>query len=259
MGLNGSDYGKIGFAAIAGTAACIAALAYFGGMRGRSDLFLAETYYDSAVSGLSPGGDVAFRGVKIGEVKSISFIGADYLEAAEADRQKIRIVLSLNRRLIRPRPGSTPLETLRHMIRKGVRATLHSNGITGISRIELDYPAMPVRDARISWTPEHVCIPPAPSMLESLADAATRVIGHLDRMDLAAACSNLTSAISSAASVAKSAADLLDSGAPAISGILENLEAASRRAKEFTEEIRSEPSLLLRSREHDPLPETGAR
>ena len=71
-----------GFTVVVGFAAVVAALVYFGGMRGRGDEFLAEMYYDAPVSGLSVGSEVNVRGIKVGEGKSISFIGADYAEAS---------------------------------------------------------------------------------------------------------------------------------------------------------------------------------
>lgn len=257
MGGGKANYARIGFTVVAGIAAIAAALAYFGGVRGKGDEFLAETYYDSAVSGLSVGSEVNFRGVKIGEVKSISFIGADYLEASESDAAKIRVVMALNKRLMRPRPGSTPLDALKRMIRKGVRAMVSSSGITGLSRIELDYPALPRPKEKLSWKPAYLCIPPAPSMLESFADSATRIMNHINDMDLKSFCNDLTSAVSSASRAAEGAAGILEANAPAVSEMLSNLGEAARLIKEAAAEIRDEPSLLLRSRDREPLPETA--
>ena len=62
-----ANYGRIGFAVVAGTLAIIGTLVYLGGFGGRSDIVYAETYSDNAVTGLSVGSDVNMRGVKIGE------------------------------------------------------------------------------------------------------------------------------------------------------------------------------------------------
>lgn len=254
---NHASYAKVGFTVIVGFAAVVAVLVYFGGMRGRGDEFLAETYYDAPVSGLSVGSEVNFRGVKVGEVKSISFIGADYAEASEADMQKIRIVLAFNRRLLRPRAGTSPLDTIRHLVRKGVRATVSSSGITGLSKVELNYPMVKVENEKISWVPEHTCIPPAPSILESFADSATKVMNHLNDMDLAKTCSNITSMVESAAKLVGDTSAFVDSQRPTLDAILANLESASEKLKMFADAISDEPSLLLRSREVERLPETS--
>ena len=115
-GSSHASYAKVGFAVVAGAVALVGTLVSFGGMRGRADEFLAETYYDAPVSGLSVGSDVNFKGVKVGEVRSITFIGSDYPEAVEADRQKVRVVLAFNSRLMRARDGATPLDAVRHMV-----------------------------------------------------------------------------------------------------------------------------------------------
>jgi len=254
---NHASYAKVGFTVVVGFAAVVAALVYFGGMRGRGDEFLAEMYYDAPVSGLSVGSEVNFRGVKVGEVKSISFIGADYAEASEADMQKIRIVLAFNRRLLRPRAGTSPLDTIRHLVRKGVRATVSSSGITGLSKVELNYPLVKVADEKISWVPEHTCIPPAPSILESFADSATKVMNHINSMDLARTCSNFTATVESAAKLVGDASAFVETQRPTIDAILANLEGATERLKEFSDAISDEPSLLLRSRKEEQLPETS--
>ena len=67
LGSSRASYAKVGFAVVAGAVALVGTLVYFGGMRGRADEFLAETYYDAPVSGLSVGSDVNYRGVKVGD------------------------------------------------------------------------------------------------------------------------------------------------------------------------------------------------
>lgn len=257
-GSSRASYAKVGFAVVAGAVALVGTLVYFGGMRGRADEFLAETYYDAPVSGLSVGSDVNYRGVKVGEVRSITFIGSDYPEAVEADRQKVRIVLAFNSRLVRARDGATPLDAVRHMVRKGVRATVSSSGITGLSKVDLDYPRIAPANAKLSWVPEYVCIPPAPSILESFADSATKVMNHLNGMDLAKTCADLAAMIDAASGTAEAVRGIVEAQRPMVDEILSNLARATADLKEFAAEIRENPALLLRGRAGDPpLPETA--
>ena len=73
---NHTSYRRIGFAVFSGAIAIVLSLIYLGGIRGRGDEILVETHYDKPVSGLSVGSVVNFRGVKVGEVREISFVGS---------------------------------------------------------------------------------------------------------------------------------------------------------------------------------------
>ena len=256
---NHASCAKVGFTVVAGFAAVVAALLYFGGIGRGGGEFLAETYYNASVSGLSVGSEVNFRGVAVGAVKSISFIGADYPDAADADRGKIRIVLAFNDKMARTRQGVSPREVLEHFVSRGMRATVSPSGITGLSKIELNFSSLATAEEPLSWTPEHFCIPPAPSMLEGFADSATKIMNHLKNMDFGTAYASLTSTVSSAGRAVDEVRALVVDERPALDAILSNLEGASATLKDFAERIRDEPSLLLRSRDERPLPETSVR
>ena len=250
------NYFKTGFAALACAAAIVAALAYYGGFVSGKDVFYAETWYDAPVSGLSVGSEVNLRGVKVGEVKSISFIGSDYPEAAETDMRKVRIVFALDGRLLRRNRDADPRATIDWLVSKGIRATVASSGITGLSKVELNFPRMPQEQARLSWTPEHACIPPSPSILESFTDSVTKVMHHLNGMDLAKTGSNFVSIVSSAAKVMEGAGDFVETQLPSLKSTVQNIEAAGESLGALVREIKENPSLLLRGREEQPLPET---
>lgn len=252
---NHANYGKVGFTVILGVVALVASLVYFGGYSTRGGAFLAETYYDTPVTGLNVGSDVTFRGVKVGEVKSISFIGSDYPGTSDADRQCIRVVLSFNRRFADN--VHEPEAMLKRLVRKGVCATVSASGITGIAHVELNYPKVEQPKRRISWTPEYICIPPAPSMLESFSSSAAKVMNHLNQMDLAKTSSNVTAIVESSAKIFSDASVILETSRPSVTAILSNLESATESLKEFAEKINREPSLLLRSSDQPPLPETS--
>ena len=252
---NHANYGKVGFTVILGVVALVASLVYFGGYSTRGGAFLAETYYDTPVTGLNVGSDVTFRGVKVGEVKSIFFIGSDYPGTSDADRQCIRVVLSFNRRFADNE--HEPEAMLKRLVRKGVCATVSASGITGIAHVELNYPKVEQPKRRISWTPEYICIPPAPSMLESFSSSAAKVMNHLNQMDLAKTSSNVTAVVESSAKIFSDASVILETSRPSVTAILSNLESATESLKEFAEKINREPSLLLRSSDQPPLPETS--
>ena len=256
MSDNHANHTKIGFVLVAATAAIIGAMIYLGGAGNGKDEFLAETYCDTAVSGLSKGSEVNFRGVKVGEVKDITFVWREYPEATDEDARQVLIKLELDAAMLCPRPDSSPEETMRRFVEMGLRATVTSSGITGISHIELNYPRVGQPARRISWHPNGVCIPPAPSMLESFSDAATHLMNQLNKIDVNGVWSNLSSLVSDTAKMAQNANAILESQRTAIDSIMNEVEEAGIRIRLLADEIRNNPSLLLRPRDPDALPET---
>lgn len=253
---NSASYAKTGFIVFLGIGAIAATVAYFGGWARNTNDILAETYYENPVSGLSVGSSVTFRGVPVGTVKSVSFIGRDYPTASESDREKIHIVFSVNTAVLGIEDGDAGFAELERKAKAGLRATLRSNGITGLSGLELNYPRN-VREAKpISWTPTRAFIPPAMSMFENLSDSLTRTVNHLNRMNLPRVASNLTATVESTAMLTANMSDLVETAKPGLNEIIDNLTSASASLKEFADEIKSNPSLLLRSRDEEPLEET---
>lgn len=253
---NSSGYARTGFALVFGAVALLAVLIYVAGTGNSRYEFDAETYSDIPVTGLSIGSEVNFRGVKAGTVKGISFVGGTYPEASAQDRLRILIQLKLDRRVFCAPDAGDPEELLARLVQEGLRATISASGITGLSRLEINFPKTPVPAAALSWTPRTLCIPPAPSMLESFSDSATRVMNQIDRMDFVGFWTNLSSAVDNSASVLMNVNEILTEERGRISQILGNLEVTSEALREFAVEIRDNPSLLLRPANPDPLPET---
>ncbi len=256
---NHASYSRIGFAIVVGVAAIVGTLVYLGGFGDYGNELPAETYYDTPVSGLAVGSPVNFRGVKVGEVRRISFVGNDYPEvASRPDGQKIRIVMAFDLRQIRIADGRPPEEHLRQMIEGGLRATVTSSGITGLSRIELNYPKSDLAETEgFAWKAEYVVIPSAPSLLDSFSDAATKVMNQINRMDFTGTWSNLAAIVESAAKLTANVNDLVESQRAGVGDIVENVDAASRTLRELSQSLRENPSLLLRPNDPRPLPETA--
>ena len=118
---NRANYITVALTIIVGLAAIFASLLYFGGLAGQDEVDFAETYYNHSVAGLSVGSEVNFKGVKIGEVKEISFVGAKYDEAAENDREKINILFCVKRNQLELKRGCRAEETLQSLIKRRLR------------------------------------------------------------------------------------------------------------------------------------------
>ncbi len=250
-----ANYARLGFFMVLAGALIVGAVMWFGGADANRHEFLVETYFVDPVSGLDVGSAVNFRGVKVGAVKRISFIAAEYPKAAPEDRQTIWVLLALDRRLIGLSDGNVEGH-VNEMLAKGIHATVSASGVTGLSRIEMNYPKTKIQDKKISWKPKNVCVPPAPSILQSAADSAQRILGQIDRMDLVDAWTNLIYTIKSAGATIEGAGGMLDAQRGNVNEILSNLREASASLRVFADEVRSNPALLLRDRSPEPLDET---
>ena len=252
-----ANYTKIGFAVVAGVAAIIGTLVYLGGAGGAQHTLLAETYYGNAVTGLSVGSDVNFRGVKVGEVRDISFVGSEYYDVAEEDMQKVYILLAFDTRKMRLDADEDPAELLRKLVGKGLHATVSSSGVTGLSKIELNFPVLSAEEPKISWKPEHICIPPQLSMLDSFADAASKFMNQINRMDFVSAWSNVASVAESAAKVAGNVDELVEREKSGLESIVHNLDESAVQIRELVSRVKDNPSLLIRNADPEPLAETS--
>ena len=253
---NHANYARIGGFIIFGIVLILITLAWLGGAGGKKNEFLAETFFSNDVSGLDVGSAVNLRGVRVGSVKRISFLGAVYDVASHEDRRKIHVLLALDKRLFRVNQTENPQKTLEGFVSRGLHATVSSSGVTGLSHIELNFPKGKVVDEKIAWTPENVTIPPAPSILQSAADSATQILDQINRMDLLAAWTNIVGTLENANSTLASLGTLLESNGGNVGEILDNLRETSASLRDFANDIKSNPSLLIRSNDPDRLQES---
>ena len=252
-----TSYTKIGFIVVAGIVAVAGSLFYFGGVRGNGDLVYAETCFDRSVSGLSVGSAVNFRGVKIGEVKEISFVGNKYNVRGDDNlRVYIKMGFPRSRLTAYEDEGVGADEALGYMVESvGIRATVSASGVTGLSRIELDaapdFPAI-----QPSWTPEYAYIPPKPSFIDSFSDSATRVMDQINRMDIASVWSNVSASVESLARLSDGVKSTLEASRSDAERIIGNLSSTAAAVRDLVERLRENPSLLIREHEEQRLPET---
>ena len=249
---NHANYAKIGFTVVIGLVAIVATLIYLGGAGGHSDITYAETYYDTSVSGLSVGSAVNFRGVKIGEVKYISFVGAEYDGVPWPDAQRIYILMAFPHHKMSP---ASP-ERADEFVAKGLRATVTASGVTGLSRIELDIQRDRPPAPKVAWKPRNAYIPSYPSLLDNFSDSATKVMNEINRMDIASVWSNVGAAVESASHAAESIRVIVDSARASVDSIVQDAADAASALRDVTLDLKRNPSLLIRERKADRLEET---
>ena len=257
---NHASYTRIGLTVVIGLVAIIATLIYLGGMRGRDSEILVETYYDKPVAGLSVGSVVNFRGVRIGEVREISFVGNRYVVEGQ-DGSRIYILLALDGKTL---DAANVDETefaariQRDVTARGLRVSVVSSGITGLSRMECDFynpenldPVPP-----LTWTPKHVYIPAKISLFDNIAVAATKVLNQINRMDLNVAWSNINASVEALAVATDGARTMIQTRQGDVDRILDDLSETTVSLKGLSAELKRNPSLLIRERTPERLDET---
>ena len=255
---NQASYAKIGFSIVVGVVAIGLTLVYLGGIRGSRNAILVETYYDREVSGLSVGSPVNFRGVKIGQVKEIDFVGNRY-EAKGNDNLRIYILMALDPRKLGyfGDEGVAVEDTVPYLVRtRGLRASVTPSGITGLSRVECDLhdDADPVES--LPWTPEHAYVPRKMSFLDNFSDAATRVVNQINAMDLVSVWSNVSYSVDSLSRTMQSVQGVVDGCRGDVVRAISDMAETVSNMREFSSEVRANPGSLLRDRRPEPLDET---
>lgn len=176
-------YLRVGVMIIAGVALLLALLWFIGGNRFQKGT-LYESYFSESVQGLEAGAPVKYRGVTVGRVTNLGLVTAEYGAGMPLDFQHSTSRLVFVRfELDTSKIGRVPdTETA---VSLGLRARLASQGLTGLTYLELDfvdpkqYPAL-----QVPWQPEAEYIPSMPSTLSQVQIAAEHLLDKLNAMDL---------------------------------------------------------------------------
>jgi len=144
-------------------------------------------YFDESLRGLAPGAQVDFRGIPLGEVKSVSI---EYDREAKTVRFPVEIDIYPERMRSRYRAGAPemsamerdPQTLLDRLVTRGLRAQLKSaNLLTGQLYVALDFfPKAP--KAKIDWNKKPVQLPTAPGALEDIQQTLGNIASKLEKV-----------------------------------------------------------------------------
>jgi ABC-type transporter Mla subunit MlaD len=182
---------RVGLLIVGGLALLIGLVVFLSGNQ-FSEGVPFESYFKESVQGLEVGAAVKFRGVTLGRVTQIGLVSAEYGRNEPPDVRSATYRLVFVRFVIDPsRVGKLPdTETA---VRTGLRARVASQGITGLSYIELDFvPPNQYPPLKVPWTPKAEYIPSMPSTLSQVQDAAQQFLAKLNSVDFAALAEGLT-------------------------------------------------------------------
>ncbi|MEO8485527.1 MAG: MlaD family protein [Betaproteobacteria bacterium] len=191
-----ANYFKLGLFVIGAIVAGVVVLLVIGSGRWFERKITIETYFNESVQGLDLGSKIKFKGVVIGEVTKISFTYVVYQQELPM-LQRARYVLvesQIQPRLVGGRAAAGDLTdpaNAKMEVERGLRIRLTPQGITGTSYLELDYVDPPTTLLQVSWTPNNVYIPSAPSTVAQFVNAASEIIDRLHKLDIEGTLTNL--------------------------------------------------------------------
>jgi ABC-type transporter Mla subunit MlaD len=172
---------RIGLFGLTGAGLFIGALFAMGlkSYFGARDVY--ETYVPGKVDNLSVGALVKLRGVTIGKVSSIDFIGTEYPQYKE---QSVVICFKV------PKDFEWNTETnvqqmLDREVALGLRARVQGQGFLGANIVSLEYvdPKLyPVEE--VPWTPKHYYIPSAPNQFNRVLASLEKSLWQVQNLDV---------------------------------------------------------------------------
>jgi len=172
---------KLGLFTLCGLAILIAGILAFGARSYFEPTSTYETYIAGDVTGLAVGSAVELRGVNVGKVKRIGFSWSEYQESTPT---YIVVEFEMRDDVIPLPPGQARSEMVQSAIKRGLRARLKSQGITGTSILSLeDLNPADNPPAQVPWTPRHTYVPAAPGQFSELLASIEKSLHNIERLD----------------------------------------------------------------------------
>jgi len=183
-------YFKIGVFVLIAAALIVTAVVVFGAGLLAQDELLFESYFAESITGLSVGSPLEFRGVRIGQVSQIGFVGNVYDLPAEEGRISryapyVRVVTAVPRSRMPDFAVEQVEEAMRQMIARGLRVRITSNILTGQAYLEMNYldpNRFPVE--QFPWESRYPVIPSAPGELTTIKDSIDKILTQLQSIDV---------------------------------------------------------------------------
>jgi ABC-type transporter Mla subunit MlaD len=273
-----ASYFKLGLFVIIGTALALAGVAVLGAGAVFQRTIVAETYMEESVQGLDVGAPVRHRGVQVGKVSRIAFVGEEY-KIPQVTQDGMNILASyvlVEMELDVSRRGTDRSEaTFKAAIQSGMHVRMASSGLVGIVYLDLYFAPDAAAGPEITWEPRTLYIPSTRSMIAELTSTISTIAGQLEKAQLdvvAGEISQLVKTVESKVGAVDVEALQRDAGAllgevrasnarlkeildaPAIQATLDNLAATSGSLRKITGEGESDLGTFVKD-----LPEISAR
>jgi paraquat-inducible protein B len=181
---------KLGLFLIVGSALFVLTVVILGAGSFFKRVYHMETYLNESVNGLEVGSPVKYRGVRVGNVTRIGFVSDKYADFFNTKYRYVLVECEIEERHFNNIPKEELARALRGEIERGLRVRPISQGLTGQLYLGIDYVDPRTNPPlEISWDPQYLYIPAAPSTLSKVEEAVTRLsdtLGALNKQDLEA-------------------------------------------------------------------------
>lgn len=183
---------KVGAFVLGALAIAVLATAVLGSGRLFRTTHQYVCFFSGSVNGLRTGASVKFKGVRIGEVKSIRLslnVGRGAAQIEQSSVIKIPVIIEIDEDRMTT-SGLTNINLsdpagMQQAIDRGLRAQLAIDSLlTGLLYIDLDmHPGTPARRA-MPFNSRYQEIPTLPTAFQQAQNAATRLISQIDKIQL---------------------------------------------------------------------------
>jgi len=176
-----TNHFKLGLFTLCGLAIFITGVLAFGARSYFEPTSLFETYVEGDVTGLAVGSAVELRGVRVGKVRRINFSWSEYQQTTPS---YVVVEFEMRNDVTPLPPGEARSEMLESAVKRGLRARLKSQGVTGTSFLSLEY-LNPDENppVQVPWTPKHTYIPAAPGQLGELLVSIEKSLRNVEHLD----------------------------------------------------------------------------
>ena len=195
-----ANYHKIGVFIVLGLVTLIIAIVVLSGGKWFKKVVYWESYFDESVQGLTVGSPIKYRGVQVGTVDAIGFVGDVYgAELGKEDLLRYGRYILVRGSAADLTPHFTEEEKEAERggrISAGLRVRLASQGVTGVVYLEADYldpqqyPAL-----EVPWKPQAAYLSSAPSTVSVLGAALHTIARDLEKADIHTIARNLDSLV----------------------------------------------------------------
>lgn len=188
MAQAGGTYFRVGLLILVGLGLGVGFVLFLTANRPGQESTIVETYLRESVTGLATGAPVRFRGVPVGTITQIAIANVEYrnMDVASLRDQATLILVrfSLDSRRF-GMPASE--ESLNRLTAEGLRIRLATQGVTGVSHLEMDFvdgrrfPPM-----QVAWQPRNPVLHAMPSTIAQVQSAAETLLARIDSVPVEA-------------------------------------------------------------------------
>jgi len=253
-----ANYFKIGAFVLAGITLIILAVVIFGSQQLLKPTVYVETYFNESVQGISDGTLVKYRGLRIGYVKDIDFVGEIYGKhidnISDIHNRAIYVKIAITSKLFSQQTSARLEQFFSHEVASGLRVKITPQGLTGVSYLELNYFDPNVNPMpKLEWKPKYYFIPSVPSVISQLSDNLQHIFNEFKRVDLEKSAGKINAAADAIDRVAGKVDILLTQYHEPVTNILQNLQVVSDNLRVVSEQLKYHPAQMIFSKPPPPL------